>query len=417
MTIQTWHPMSGQLRRVGYTPSTDTVSAGSDQTNKTAGQTVTLTATASDGSATWAQVSGPSVTLTPTGALTATFDAPSVTTSSVLVFEATNGTAKDRMSVTVNPSGSGLRFPGDPGIGNILVGANNGSSGGNGYPISWFDSRVWPSEPTRKHTLVREYNNNEFVIPSGLRATLSSWITQGRVPLFSFKNGIWSNAQIASGAADAAIDEQAAWMASLPGPIWMSHFHEPEDNFTTAQAQTDYRAAFKRIITRSKAISGVTSKVAWTTMLMEFSYRGRDWKQWHPNWNGSAWAYDLIDIEGIDLYNPLLGNKITANSRNKTWSQSVDTFLTELEAKGQTRPFCIGEHGLYTSTPTLDDNGVTVSQILSDMASIGAAQQDLVGCAMWDTSNARFDDANDPSQTKLSAWRNMISGHGNVVTI
>lgn len=88
--------------------SGDTVGAGSNKTNVEPWSTVTLTATSSSGSATWSWVSGPNPTLSGSGALTRTFIAPpsfSVTTS---VFQATNGTATDTISVAYLPATDGL---------------------------------------------------------------------------------------------------------------------------------------------------------------------------------------------------------------------------------------------------------------------------------------------------------------------
>jgi hypothetical protein len=411
--------MNNVLRRLGYTPS-DTVSAGADQTGKLQGQTITLVATANDGSATWAQVAGPSVSLTVVDAVTASFVAPPVLTATVFTFEATNGAAKDQMTVTVNPASSTTRFPGDPGVNKTKVGAVNGVNSGTypGYPISWFDSRVWPTNPAKKHTIVRAYYSG-LVFTTAEKDTIVAWINEGRTPMISWKLGTYTLAQIASGAADAAIDALATWFATLPGPIWASFYHEPEDNFTTTQQQSDYRAAFRRIISRSRAISGVNAKVAWTTMYAEWTFNpasGRDWRNWHPNWDGSAFSYNVLDLEGIDLYDPTVEPNITASSRNKTWAVSVDNFLTKVTNAGQKKPWCIGEYGVYTNIATLDDNGITVPQIIGDMIDIGGLQQDLVGVAAWNNVGARFDDANDPGQVKLGAWQTMVA-KGSVVTV
>jgi hypothetical protein len=92
----------------GPATAADTVSAGADQVNVEPWSTVTLTATSSSGSATWSRVSGPNATLTGTG-LTRTYTAPAAfNAAQATVWQATNGTASDQMSVTYLPATEGI---------------------------------------------------------------------------------------------------------------------------------------------------------------------------------------------------------------------------------------------------------------------------------------------------------------------
>lgn len=86
---------------VGYTSSAGTVGAGPDQTNIAAGDTVTLTATATSGSATWAQLSGTPVTLLGIDPLIRTFTAP-WDGPGTLVFAATSSGVSDNITISYN---------------------------------------------------------------------------------------------------------------------------------------------------------------------------------------------------------------------------------------------------------------------------------------------------------------------------
>jgi hypothetical protein len=88
--------------------TSETVSAGTDQTGIEPWSTVTLTATASDGSAVWSQLTGTSVTLTGSDPLIRTFVAPPTFTGETLTFRATNGSATDDVAVTVLPATDGI---------------------------------------------------------------------------------------------------------------------------------------------------------------------------------------------------------------------------------------------------------------------------------------------------------------------
>jgi hypothetical protein len=112
--------------------TTDTVDAGADQSAIPAGAVVYLAATSSSGAASWSQVSGGAVTITSTGALTATFVAPSGGSPATLVFRATNGAATDDVTISVDafvPPPSSSQAAIRTGAGNVTTGvAGSGTS-------------------------------------------------------------------------------------------------------------------------------------------------------------------------------------------------------------------------------------------------------------------------------------------------
>jgi len=316
-----------------------------------------------------------------------------------------------------------IRFPGDPGSGKMYIGANNGSTTGTfaGYPVSWFDDRVYGASSTKAHGTVREYAQT-LLIPSDDRTRLDSWTSEGRVPMYSLKTSPWSLTDISNGSANSQIDSNINFVKTLSGNVWMTFFHEPEDNFLAngpaGSTAAEYRTAFRYIINRFKS-AGVIN-VAWISPFFMcpwtfVSASGRDWRNWHPNWNGSSWAYDLIDIDGVDLYNPDVS--ISATDRNKSWTTAAAEFLNKRASDGaKALPWCIGEFGVSTYYDTLNDNGTTATQIFSDMVNIGAATQNLVGVAAWNSDEFRYDDTNDPTGEKVAGWK-AISNHTRVVGV
>jgi len=325
------------------------------------------------------------------------------------------------------PAGVG-RFPGDPGAGVLLTGANNGQSSGTytGYSIETFDSTLiypaslgYTSATRPRSSCVREFQPG-FLIASGMRTDARRWMTEGRLPILSFHRGGYTAQGIVDGNADADIDSNLAFFDSLKdlgpwagkrrGGLVVTFHHEPEDNYPdgTGNSPAQYRAAFRHIVGRSRA-AGVTN-VAWSSPMYMAPYTftagsGRDWKQWHPDWNGSAWAFQTVDVDGIDLYNPNVNP--TATMRNRTWaSHSAWMLEARLRDRARQLPWCIGELGLRTDLPSLDDNGVTVAQILAAMANDGPAQG-LFAAAAWNSNTSRFDEQNDPGGTKRAAWRAM----------
>jgi hypothetical protein len=212
----------------------------------------------------------------------------------------------------------------------------------------------------------------------------------------------YTPAQIVNGAADAAIDASAATcIARAPHPIWLCYFHEPEDNFTTSAQATDYRAAYRRIVTRFRA-RGVTN-VAWQPIFQNpytFGSSGRDWRWWHADWNGSGWYDDIMmDLFGADTYNPLPGA-----TTNRGFAEMWDILRNKVELSGYPRwSYTMPEFGMsYRATPTPD--WVAWCTEARDYAKA----HNIKSFQYWDNSSDvgrySFGSTYDTSGNKLNGW-------------
>lgn len=322
--------------------------------------------------------------------------------------------------------GASVRFPGDPGVGKVLVG-NNGSPSAD-VPIGTFDGLVFTgAQAGKKASTVRIYNSSNTTISTSLRNELQGYANAGRIPMFSTKYGGRTAAQLATGSADADWDANANWLDSgYTGKMWYSPLgHEPENDasFSDATEKANYRAAYRRTVTRHVNILGASNpRIAYCQpWFMGFTYTNasnRDYRDWHPNWSGSAWLHDgpfdvlcadgstylgsWLHLDAIDLYNPQTGP--VASDRNMTWADRIDMFLTKRENANQPPLFfSIGEYGLYDAPASLDDNGVTIGDILTGTLDTGAATDGLVGTAFWTNDNA-FMNAASPKTGFLRTW-------------
>lgn len=327
-------------------------------------------------------------------------------------------------------AGGTLRFPGDPGLGYMFYGANNGDMNITAADVTVFGAGG------NTFNCVREYHSassSEFGTTSGERTNITTWAnTDNRMVFFSFKENPWTVAQIASVGAGTAtsaltssvnsgIDSAANFFKGLTRSIVLTFHHEPDDaDFPDATSQGDYRAAFRYIIARFKS-NGVTN-VAWASPFFVGDRFGtaktNTWHKWHPNWGGvllssgkPRWDYNVVHLDGIDNYNPKLGQTLTATSRNDTWTHHCADFLSErINGGARQLPWIIGEWGMYTLPATLDDSGITIPQIISDSITIGVKTQNFVGFAIWNQSLALMDDTNDPGRVKRNGLRDAING-------
>lgn len=315
------------------------------------------------------------------------------------------------------PPPGDARFPGDPGVGKVLMG-NNGEGD---VKIAEFDS--WTYGTAGRCSTIRVYNGTAMALGSGIRSDLVRYAQQGRIPMFSTKYGGMSPTAMSGGEADDTWRATAAWLAdTYPGKMWYSPVgHEPEDNFPAGASADAYRRAFRRAVSVHMAHRpALVSKVAFCApWLMEFTYDGsRDYRNWHPNWSGSEWLHDgpfdvlcsdgsvyrgsYIHMDAIDLYNPTTGPG--SGARNQTWRNSIDAFKGDRVQRGQPPlPFNIGEYGIYDTPTTLDDNGVTLGDILMDTLDIGAAFDGLAGVAFWTNAQAQVTQ-NSPKMQAIRQW-------------
>jgi hypothetical protein len=311
-------------------------------------------------------------------------------------------------------SGAAPRFPGDPGEGNFYIGWAEGSvqqTDISGNPLANFAAGAyWADRPLG---IQHHYN------PTGGISTgdFDSAINNDCLASLTFKLDTFTPAQISAGNADATLTTSAnACIARAPWPAWLCYFHEPEDNFTTTQAKTDYRAATRYIVQFFRD-AGVTN-VAWLPIYMNpwtfDAASGRDWRTWHADWNGGTtntaadWHVDkMMDIFGFDSYTADIGGTLYRDWATGTIAPLISDLTTNgfIAAYG-TPPFVVCEFGMAAATNPYPN---WTSDFAPDVIA-WATGGDAVGIVYWnkavsDPGNYDFIPAEDPNGTKLTAWR------------
>lgn len=297
-------------------------------------------------------------------------------------------------------------FVGDPGVGRYYIGwaePQNLATGASwsGRPMSVYHGySVAPDERVQAAKLDLAINNNCIASQS-------------------FKLRDWSLDQIVAGAADAAIDNSAdICKARAPWPIWLCFYHEPEENFPDATQAAAFRAASRRIVTRFRA-KNVTN-VSWMPIYMvPWTFRkssqgrpgggsNRDWRMWHPDWNGgngaAGWHTDrMMDLLGIDVYSPMPPPATSFQD----FSDMVDDTIARMTADGfgPIPPMVIPEFGMSDIATPLPDWRVYATE-----ARNYAKSHRIAAFVYWNNNNQvprRYDftAASDPTGRKLAGWR------------
>lgn len=96
---------------------------------------------------------------------------------------------------------------------------------------------------------------------------------------------------------EANVDRAAAFFATMPKDrpydVTCTWYHEPDDNFTSAAQQADYRAAWRDHAAMMRQYGMVP-----TLILMRYSLQkasGRNWRDWYP-------GDGVVDVTGWDCY-------------------------------------------------------------------------------------------------------------------
>ncbi|MFO7293272.1 MAG: S-layer homology domain-containing protein [Actinomycetes bacterium] len=178
------------------------------------------------------------------------------------------------------PTG-GRDYPGQPAIGKIYWGAVVGSN----------------SDPGPRHET-----------PSGhtlsVRRTYFSWaqrtgsmiriarddVAKGRLPWVSVKTPVW--ADVAAGKHDAEIDEMLRALDALDGPVWLTVWHEPENDLTTGQTPSSHLEMNRRVRQRMEALG--VDNVALVQCLMAWTYDPRSGRD--PAAYFDKGVYDLLSV-------------------------------------------------------------------------------------------------------------------------
>lgn len=267
-----------------------------------------------------------------------------------------NGSAKFAIQLDVIPA---IRFPGDPGAGKMYLGIATASQSATAY-----DSLE--SSLGKKFGMTRLYYADSIGW-----SNVDAHLAKGRLPAVSFKNGSRSMANIASGAEDAWIDGIGAEIARrAPKPLFMTFYHEPEDNFPSSSAAATFRAASRRIVSRWRAAGVKNFTYVSDYYMTNWSFNalsGRDWRWWYPDWKGTttagsskdapnaadfySGADSVVDVIGFDVYNWWAPDGSGAWTTFK-YQADFGTSRTKILGK----PYCVGEMGTmaYASGGTYD---------------------------------------------------------------
>lgn len=151
--------------------------------------------------------------------------------------------------------------------------------------------------------------------------------TKGRVPWISFKTPSWS--EMASGADDAQIDKLLKNLKATEQPVWLSIWHEPENDPSQGTA-ADYVAMQKRVRDRMTALG--IKNVALVGDFMAWTWdpnSKRDPDQW--------WGNGIYDLLGIDIYQNSEKSLLTNNWYDvRAWAKDkgVDIAVAEWGLRG-----------------------------------------------------------------------------------
>jgi hypothetical protein len=167
-------------------------------------------------------------------------------------------------------------FAGQPQPGTMYWGAAVG--GNSPVPVDY--------ETTGPLPVRRTFYQWKHVDTGYLAATATSDLAAGRLPWVSVKTPPW--VEVAAGAHDATIDSLANQLAAAAGPVWLTVWHEPEND---AGSPADHVAMNTRVRGR------LPGNVALGLILMGWTWdtrSGRNPDDWY--------APDVYDIIATDPY-------------------------------------------------------------------------------------------------------------------
>lgn len=209
---------------------------------------------------------------------------------------------------------------------------------------------------------------------------------QSRPVLISWKA---APAEVSAGTYDTTLN---AWLSCFTKPTRVSYYHEPEDNFTTADAKDDYRTAWDAFINLVQAHPNRANIIP-TLILSDWSLvaaSGRDdWKDWYNPRVSELWW----DVYGF--------NETDANATNDQLMAAHQAQRPSLAAsRGVGKPYGIGELGYNKASNR--------PAFLADAAA-WARTNNIVGMLYFDSTGTLGDHRlrDTASQT---AWRTAITG-------
>lgn len=150
-------------------------------------------------------------------------------------------------------------------------------------------------------------------------------ITAGRLPWISIKTPPWS--EMAAGIHDAAIDEMLRALDALPGPVWLTVWHEPEND---PGLPSDHVGMNRRVRQRMTALG--TDNIALVVILMSWTWDARSGR------NPSVWwEPGIYDLLGVDHYTDLevsLIDPVWLSIRQWAAARNVDVAVGEWGMRG-----------------------------------------------------------------------------------
>ena len=264
-----------------------------------------------------------------------------------------------------------VRFPGDPDAGMLYWGC---TQDGNAEPKEHENA-------TGKVVGIRRTFYQWHHRAPGLWAdrVLNEDVNSGRLSWVSFKTPPW--AAVGAGEHDNEIDELLQLLMSKPNPIWLTIFHEPEDNATALAGTTmsidAWKTMQKRIRMRMDALG--TSNVAFAPIFMAYTHNQTHDYPGIPGQDRSLdhWMKDMNcwDFIGFDHYNKDAANGTIVNDQ---WLGVMNYMASRDE------PVAVGEWGTRTT-------GIPGAAQIRDWFDFGAqfamenSQRKIVGLCCYDT--------------------------------
>jgi len=284
----------------------------------------------------------------------------------------------------VPPTGT-LRFPGDVVQGTIRFGAAVAS------PYNDGTGRIWGRDPYNKHERRIGHSlglHRTFWGPNDRAAAVAmvkADAAAGRLSWISFK--VPSVSSMAAGNATAWIDPILRDLEAIGAPVWVSFFHEPEDNiaggeFTAAQwrqIQLQVRERMDALDTKNIALGGC---LMWWTF---DSRSGRNPEDYYP-------GPDVFDFMGSDHY---IENAAATTISNAAYGR----FVSWCKSKGLAPAF--GELG------NRGDDAAAAAELKAFYER--CITDHVVGIAYFDSSyNSKFPEGWILTGAELTAFEELV---------
>lgn len=216
------------------------------------------------------------------------------------------------------------------------------------------------AELGQRFTLDRQYYHGEQ-FPSEYDYWTAS---MGRTPVLSFKSydgwKVIPWADVAAGAWDEHLNQIADNCVAFAQPMFLTFFHEPENDRSKFGTPADYVAAWRHVVDlfRGKGVSNVS----WTTCLMGTSYWDKaSAMQWYP-------GDDYVDYIGVDAYNWGPSTDVCVNDQWTSFRWRVQRFYDF--GKGRRKPMLVLETGCAEDPANPDRKANWIAEMAKTLKSM-----------------------------------------------